>query len=177
MGAVTGAGPRRGWWSRNAIALVALAVLVPATVGAIGWQEWSGYFQGRHPLVVPVEPGETAELAGATIGPAALVQVPDPQGFDAPAGARVLAAQVTVVPGEEPVGCSRPVLVELPTGRRWEAEYAPMGWRGELGCYEATAPVWINAPYLVPGDAGPFAVELELAHDGDERLHLLVEQP
>lgn len=172
-----GGGGRRGWFSRNAIAIVALGLLVPTTVGVIGWQEWSGYFIGRHPIIVPVAQDAVVELGGAQVGPATLVEVPSIEGFDAPADARVLAAQVTIVPGAEPVNCQRPTLVELPSGRRWEAEYGPLGWNGDLGCFEAASPVWINAPFIVPADAGPFVIELELLHDGDERLRLQVAQP
>lgn len=166
-----------GWWRRNAPALVALAVLVPVTAGVIAWQEFHTSFDGRHWQVTTVRAGASIELGGATIGPATLVAVPADAGLDAPEASLALAAQLTVVPGAEPVSCARPRLVEPATGREWESEYAPLGWSGEASCYEATSPVFLYVPFVVPADAGPFAVELEILHDGPELLHLLVDGP
>lgn len=165
------------WWRSNAIALIALVVLVPATVGAIAWQEWRTYYEGRHWQTTAVAAGATIELGGATVGPAALVEVPAEAGVETPGNGRALAAQLTVVPGEQPVTCARPRLVELGTGRTWEGDYAPLGWNGEASCYEATAPVFLNVPFVVPADAGPFAVEIEILHDGPELPSFRVDQP
>ncbi|WP_413317661.1 hypothetical protein AA0Z99_11990 [Agrococcus sp. 1P02AA] len=161
MGAVK---PR--WWRRNAIALVALAVLVPATGGAIAWQEWRTYYEFRHWQHIPVAAGASIELDGVDIGPASLVEVPAEVDVDVPPGARALAAQLTLVPGDEPLSCARPLLVERGTGRSWEGSWGPLGWEGEVSCYEATEPVFLNLLYLVPEDAGPF--ELEVAILGSE---------
>lgn len=168
---------RPGWWRRNATALVALAVLAPLTAGAIAWQEWRTGFEGTHWRTVLVPEGDSIELGGASIGQAALVGVPADAGVETPADGRALAAHVTVVPGDEPVTCARPRLVELSTGRSWEAEPGPFGWRGESSCFDATAPVLLNVPFVVPADAGPFAVELEILHAGAELPRFVVDQP
>lgn len=181
MGAVTDARERlrspRRWWTRNATALLALVVLLPLTAGVIAWQEFQTYFDGRHWQRTTVTSGDTIELAGAVLGPATLVDVPADAGIELPPGARALAAQLTVLPGDEPLSCARPQLVELGTGRTWGATYAPLGWRGEASCFEATTPVFLNVPFVVPADAGPFAVELEILHDGPELPRFLIDQP
>ncbi len=167
----------RAWWRRNAIPLVALALLVPLTAGAIGWQEWRTRFEGTHWRSTPVAAGATIELGGAAVGPATLVEVPADAGVETPPGGRALAAQVTVVPGDAPVTCARPRLVEVSTGRSWEGDTGPFGWRGESSCFDATSPVLLNVPFVVPADAGPFAIDLEILHDGPELPRFLVEQP
>lgn len=166
-----------GWWRRNAIALVALAVLLPATAGAIAGQEFRTYYEGRHWQPTVVAEGGTIELGGATAGLATLTAVPASAGVEVPEGGLALAAQLTVVPGDEPVSCARPRLVEAGTDRTWESDYAPLGWQGEALCFEATAPVLINVPFVVPADAGPFLVELEILHDGPELPRFRVAQP
>lgn len=171
------AGARPRWWRRNAVALVALVVLVPLTAGAMAWQEWRTAFGATHWRSVPVEAGGSIELGGASIGPAALVAVPTDAGVEVPADGRALAAQVTVVPGDEPVSCARPRLVELGSGRSWEAEPSPFDWQGEPSCFDATSPVLLNVPFAVPTDAGPFAIDLEILHDGAELPRFLVDQP
>lgn len=166
-----------GWWRRNAIALAALVVLLPVTAGAIAWQEFHTYYDGRHWQEIAVPVGGTIVLGGATVGPATLIAVPADADIEVPEGARAVAAQLSVLPGEEPVTCARPRLVELSTGRTWEAGYGGIGWRGEPSCFEATDPVFLNVPFVVPDDAGPFAVEIEILHDGPVLPRFLVDQP
>lgn len=167
----------RGWWHRNAIPLIALAVLAPLAAGTIAWQEFHTYFDGRHwqPITVPV--GETIELGGAAIGPATLLEVPADAAVEVPAGGRTLAVQLTVIPGDEPVSCMRPRLRERSTGREWEGDDGGLGWRGEASCFEATGPVFINVPFVVPVDSGPFEVEIEILDDRPLLPRFLVEGP
>lgn len=167
----------RAWWRRNAVSLIALAVLVPTTIVVIGFQEWRVYYVGRHWQHVPVEPGGTIEVAGATIGPATIAAVPASAGIEVPQGARALAVLVTLAPGDEPLSCMPPQLVDVSTGDSWGPTYAPLGWEGEQSCFELTAPTALHIPYLVPADAGPFAIDVEVLHPGGELPRLLLDGP
>lgn len=157
----------RGWWRTNAAALVAIAVLVPVTVGAIAVNEWSSYDLGHATKPIHVEPGESARYDGARIGPAS-AEFTDAPG--APGGTRVVSATVLVTPGDEPISCVSPVLREAGgAGRQWseasfalEREYDPAL---KTSC-DSDLPIRysLTLEYLVPEDAtGPFVIELSAA--------------
>lgn len=168
---------KQGWWRRNAVGLVALAILVPTTLVGIGYQEWSVYYVGRYWQPVPVQPGETVEIHGASFGPATIARAPIEAGIEEPPGTQALAVQVTLTPGDGPLDCLPPTLVDLSTGDEWNRTYAPMGWEGEQSCYEQATPITLHIPYLVPVDAGPFAVDVEFLHDGPEVPRLILDGP
>lgn len=157
----------RGWWRRNALALTAVLVLLPATAATIGLQEWNDYFSGRPSVPVMVESGEQIDFADAAWGPVRAGFARDPSSFRVPADAQLVIIEVPVEPGDQEVGCPAPVLVEAGTGRQWRDSSLRIGlstYRPDepVSCQSnATEPYTIYVPYVVPADAsGPFWVEL-----------------
>lgn len=168
-----------GWWRRNALPLVAIAVLVPVTVGAIAVNEWSAYDLGHATKPISVEPGDSARYDGAQIGPAS-AEFTDAPG--APAGTRVVSANVLVTPGDEPISCVSPLLREAGgAGRQWgeasfelEREYDPAL---KTSC-DSELPIRysLTLEYLVPEDAtGPFVIEVSTADALPRFVRLVVE--
>lgn len=160
----------RSWWRRNALWLVAVAVLAPLTVGAITWHELAERLETLQWRETSVAPGERIELGGAGLGPASSEEVATLEGIDQPPGTRVVIVTLAVQPGEAPLSCHSMLLIEQGTGREWVADYAPLGWSGETSCFDATTPLELRLPYVVPEDAGPFVFELQLIEAGDDRL-------
>ena len=156
------------WWRRNRAGLIATTVLLPATVLAVGWQNWHLIYDfGARPTdPVVVADGESAELAGATFGPVRSTVIDDLEGLDVPEGARVIAAAVPVAPDADGVSCRRPTLTDQVSGREWELKRAEIGVpfnadepefcsSDELGDYE------LIAPFVVPDDVeGPFWLDV-----------------
>lgn len=150
-----------GWWRTNAVALGALVVLVPSLFGVIAWNEWSKYDTGQ---VTPIEAGDSATYAGATIGPASAEYRQDPL---APQDTQVVSVQLRIDPGEPALLCPEPHLREIGgAGRTWQAASYELdrGWDAEhpTSCVaEATRPYTMVIDYIVPeGASGVFAVEL-----------------
>lgn len=159
---------RDSWWRRNTVALIALALLVPATAAAVGWQEWYQYFgfgaRAVTPVVVPED--ETTDLAGAAWGPIRGGEIDDVSGLDVPEKTRLIAVAVPVDPESEGVGCEAPVLVEQSTGREWSPVRAEIGldWSAdepETCLSEQASPYELIVPFVVPADVeGPFWVDI-----------------
>lgn len=170
-------GRMSGWMRRNAVPLVALAVLAPATVLAIGWHEWSETFTGTAWRPVTAQPGGQVVVAGVTVGPATLSEAAPGAELDVPAGARGLVLEVTVTPGDAPLTCQRPTLIERETGREWQSTSLPPFWEGDASCFEVTAPVTFRLPYIVPADAGALMAELSVLDSGDQLPRLLLDAP
>lgn len=164
-----------GWWRRNALALAALAVVLPATVGAVGWHEWSVHTESTAWRALPIAAGGMGSTTGAIVGPASIEALPS-AGFDVPPGARVVAVEVRVTPAEA-VSCLPLRLLERGTDRQWDATFAPFDWEGEASCFEATAPVTLRQPFVVPDDAGPFMVDVELLDGGPDLARMLLDGP
>jgi hypothetical protein len=171
----------RGWWRRNALALAAAAVLVPATAAVIGGSEWWAHNASRELFPHAVSVGETAGFGEATWGPAKAEFVSPGPRDDIPHGARVIEVEVPVEPGDEPLACASPTLQEL-TGemRQWkeasisvETEYDP---DRPLSCAsELTDSYTVVVPFLVPADAvGPFGVDFSLGDELPGFLRLVV---
>lgn len=156
------------WWRSNRLALVALAVLAPATVLGLGWHEWYQYYgYGARPFIpVTVAEDESAELAGATWGPVRGGELDDITGLDVPAGATVIAVGVPVDPEAEGVGCMSPVLVDQQTGREWQPARTEIGLSShpdepEICVSGTAAPYELILPFVVPDDVeGPFWVDI-----------------
>jgi hypothetical protein len=160
--------PRPNWWRRNALALVALAVLAPATAVAVGWQEWYQYFGfgARAVTAVEVADDDTAELVGATWGPVRGGEIDDVSGLDVPEDTRLIAVAVPVDASTAGIACETPKLVEQSTGREWRPVRLEIGlpWSAdepetclseEAGAYE------LIVPFVVPDDVdGPFWVDV-----------------
>ncbi|WP_449409081.1 hypothetical protein [Microbacterium maritypicum] len=165
--APTASSPRPTWWRRNLLALVAVAVLLPATAAVIGWQGWRQFFafDARPVTPVLVAPDDTVDLVGATWGPIRGGELDDLAGLDVPPGATVIAVAVPV-DAPDGVACDAPVLTEQATGRSW----TPV--RGEIGLdYSPDEPASCLAsdtgsyelivPFVVPDDVeGPFWVDV-----------------
>lgn len=166
----------RGWWRRNATALIALAVLAPATFGVITWYEASTNATLAHVVPIEVDPGEAYDYAGATWGPVTARELPVTAEYDIPQGARVLEVTIPVVPGDEEPPCFPPTLLE--TGgahREWDQAGILLGWSDTSCVLMGTEPFDVVAPFVLPADAeGPFAVDLELATDPPATLRLPV---
>jgi hypothetical protein len=150
-----------GWWRANAVALGAIAVLVPATYAAMAWNEWSDTLQGNPTQPIMLQSGDSTEYLGATIGPvtARYSELPD-----APKGTKVITAEIRIDPRDSELSCKTPELHE--TGgreRQWSAD-TDLGreWDSELftGCdSEQTEPYTVTVDYVVADDvSGPLSV-------------------
>lgn len=159
---------RPSWWRSNLVALAALALLLPATAAAVGWQEWYQYFGfgARAATAVPVADGDSAELADADWGPLRGGEIDDLSGLDVPEGTHLIAVAVPVDPSVDGVGCETPKLVEQSTGREWQSVRLEIGlpWNSDEpeNCVsDTTAPYEMILPFVVPEDVeGPFWVDV-----------------
>ena len=174
---------RPSWWRSNLVALVALALLLPATAAAVGWQEWYQYFGFGARAVTPVSvaDGDSAELADADWGPVRGGEIDDLSGLDVPEGTRLIAVAVPVDPSAEGVGCETPKLVEQSTGREWQSVRLEIGlpWSSdepETCVSDTTAPYEMILPFVVPEDVeGPFWVDVRPYDSGGAFLRFAFE--
>ena len=97
-----------------AVALGALALLMPALGATVVWNEWSQSSAGALDAPVVVGPGDDAPYGDALLGPAEAEFVEDPL---APADARVLRVRIDVDPGDPALPCAEPILRELDARR------------------------------------------------------------
>lgn len=156
------------WWRRNRLALIAVAILLPATVVAVGGQNWRLIyaFDARpvHPIVV--EEKDSAELAGAAFGPVRSGVIEDLSGLDVPEGAKLIVAGIPVDSGAEGVSCRQPTLTHQASGRQWTLMRSEIGadYNAEEPEYcssEETGSYELIAPFVVPEDLeGPFWVDV-----------------
>ncbi|MCS3843070.1 tetratricopeptide repeat protein [Microbacterium sp. AK031] len=156
-----------GWWRRNTLPRIALAVLAPVTAGVIGWNEWQEYFLHRSTTqVAPETEDGTVELGGATWGPIRSQYLGDVEGLTVPEGAEVVVAVIPVTPGAEPISCPAPTLIEQSSGREWSEGRLDLGLSSSSAepttCDSTvTEPYELLMPYIVPKDAeGPFWVNI-----------------
>lgn len=170
-----------GWWRRNALALGAVAVLLPATALTIGLQEWNDYFSGQPSAPIHVAAGDSVEFAGATWGPVRSSFANDTTGLDMPADAELFIAAVPVDPGADAAGCLPPTLVEAGTSRQWNESTSRLGlpYRADepTSCVpDAEEPYTIYVPFVIPSDAaGPFWVDVSSAETLPEFLRFELE--
>lgn len=159
----------RGWWRSNAVALIALALLVPAAIGIVGGGQWRAYFDHRasSPVIAPAD--APVEFAGAAWGPVRATALPPGDYTRYPAGARVITVAIPAHAADGAVpGCDRPVLTEPHTGRSWRSGlssgYLPDGPVRDDTCVPDAASFTLEGQFLVPRDAvGPFTVDLEVS--------------
>jgi hypothetical protein len=168
-----------GWWRRNAVSLVAVAVLLPVTIGVVAANEWSSFGAERATKPVSAQPGDAVAYGGATIGPAKAEIVAD---ASAPRGSNVVSATVLVTPGDEPISCLTPTLHETDGAQRqWnEASFdldLDVSADQKTVCdSELRIRYSLTLFYIVPDDAtGPFAIELEAADALPQFARLVVE--
>lgn len=155
----------RGWWRRNALALGAVAVLLPVGVLVPAGVEWWRWSQSDAVFPTTAAAGERIDWAGASWGPVTVEDETGAFAADAPPGTRVLVVEIPVDPVDETPGCTTPVLRELGgAGREWGAALNEVDWRYEQpsSCETGSrAPFTVSVPYLVPDDAiAPFGIEL-----------------
>lgn len=166
--AVADAPNRDGWWRRNRLALLAVAVLVPVIGLGIPRFEWQiGYSMA--PAQTPVEVADegTLDLRDATWGPIRSDEIDDLTGLDMPPDTKLIAAVIPVDPDAgSKVACNPPRLVQQSTGREWK----PV--RSEIGIpYAAeerdtcdsttTEPYQLVVGFVLPEDvSGPFWLEV-----------------
>lgn len=167
-----------GWWRSNAVALGALVVLVPATYAALTWNEWSSVLQNTPSQAITVQPGDTLEYAGASVGPvsAEFTELPD-----APQGARVVTVTMRIDPGDPVLRCQSPELHEIGgLQRQWDAD-DDLGreWDADRWTFcdpDATGPYDLLLDYVVPDDvSGPFTVTLSATSALPEFVSAVVE--
>lgn len=171
----------RGWWRRNAIALVAVAVLAPATAAAISVNVWTARNSGRPTQPIAVAAGDAVDYAGLTVGDA---RARFEEGLEGtPNGARVVAVTIEVDPHGAGTLCGGLTLSEVGGAHRQWANLArdlgrPYDPERITSCREdAVTPYTLSIDYLVPDDAaGPFSVNLFVT-DALPRFALFTVEP
>jgi len=103
-----------GWWRRNALALGALALLIPASYVAFDTIE----FAPLRTASFTASANETATVNGWQFEPARLRPV-DPASVGAPPGSAPVVVSVRVQPGTASTLCFQPALIDPGTGREW----------------------------------------------------------
>lgn len=156
----------RRWWRRNAIALVALAVVIVAGVFAVDRIEF-GYVRNTP---VAVEEGGTYSLAGWTLGPVTVESL-DPDAVGAPAGTDPVAVTMHVEPAAGEFDCRAPKIVEPATDRTWRTENLPDWERDEDQLSFCSSEVFapydvVNTVLLLDGLPGHLTVTVPVTGDG-----------
>ena len=132
------------WW------LVALVVLVPASIVAALWPRWFDYQNSTNGPVLGAEQGELVDYAGSQwrLDEWKYVLSTSAEGddLDLPTGTQLVAALVTIEPGDTAPSCMA-VLIDEANDRRW---------RTSIG----STPEFLNAPdasnYCDPDMTGPY---------------------
>lgn len=186
MGEVTE--QRRGWWRSNAAALIALAVLLPATVLGAAWWEWKHAFPDSSQPLWAVDAGEsgTVDLADSTWGPIKSKALTDTTGLDVPKDSTVILVGIDVTPhSDKGTYCVPPRLVEQRSGREWATARLELGVQYNSDepetCVtfskdEKAKPYQLVLPYVVPDDAkGPYWVVIEPNRPGSEYVRFSID--
>ncbi|MFB2598075.1 hypothetical protein ACEXQE_09810 [Herbiconiux sp. P17] len=171
--------PRRGWWRRNWIGLVAVAVLVPATLAVTFSAEWGRYYADRPSQPIPVAAGESIDFAGASWQVLDSRRIPSSsaEGVDArlPEGTDLVVVTVSVAPHELDADGKSPFcnlqLDEMRGSevlRSWkDAEFSDIDYDGDpdagSGCSsDETGDYTFETLFVVPsGASDELAVQLE----------------
>lgn len=126
-----GESPMTSWMRRRGIPLAAGLVLASAAVFAVGFDGWHGYYGLSRAVVAEINPGSTGKYAGATLGPATLVEYssgPDlTDRAPLPEDTRLLLATIPVEFETNDVVCGPAYLIESSTGREWSTSF-DNGW-------------------------------------------------
>ena len=169
----------RGWWRRNAVALAALVLLVPATVGVIAANEWSDWDLGHATKATTVDAGDATTYGGATIGPASAEFTDDAGIPPAPASSTRQSSSLRAT--SRSAACLRSCA--KPAARSDSGTRRPSNWTGtttpslKTSC-DSELPIRysLTLDYLVPEDAtGPFALELSTGDALPQFVRLVVE--
>jgi hypothetical protein len=153
---------RRSWWRRNAAALCALVVLVPASVVALDILEFGAVRNATRAVAA----GETTRIDGWEFGPVTVSPL-NADAVGAPAGSSPVVVTIPVAAGPQGVSCLLPSVREPATGREWRTittlEWQPDPEDPTFCTSEPTVPYDLSYAVLLPGDAsGPLVVELPL---------------
>jgi len=167
--AVKGAVEPAGWLKRNRRALLAVLVLLPATLGIMFANQWLGYFEEWPSRPVPAAAGETIEYGNArwSIETSDRVLGDSAAGRERnlPAGSDLLVVTVAVDPtGTGPDGKTDLCSARLEESGRQEAtrtwsNTGPISLDGpgpeRTSCSSTlTTPYTFDAQFVVPADAG-----------------------
>ncbi|MCS5729199.1 hypothetical protein N1031_05440 [Herbiconiux moechotypicola] len=189
--------PQKGWWRRNAVGLVALAVLAPATVGVMFSTEFGGYISGRPSAPIEVAAEATADFAGASwsLESVRRIAADDPAGQEAglPEGTDLVVVTTRVEPGElDEEGRSPGCIVRLDeldgaggaVLRTWsDSAFSAIDHdtADDSSSYcdtELTTPYRLESIFLVPSDAGEhLALQVQVAAELPRYLHVAVTAP
>jgi hypothetical protein len=157
------------WLRRNWIGLIAVAVLLPATVGITFATQWNAYFGERPSAPVTVVSGETADFGNAqwALDGSRRISASSAEGRDLglPAGSDLVVVSVRVSPDidrAETPGCL--VTLDELNGssitRSWgesatdPIEYTPTEGKESYCSTEAVGDYTLESVFVVASDAG-----------------------
>ena len=167
----------KAWLRSNRVGLVAVAILLPATVGITFANEWTAYFGQRPSVPVDVAPGDTGTFAATDWVVEDTERIPaagaEGEEIGLPAGSELVVVSVRVTPGDLDSNGESPRclldLEELDGGtvtRGWgDALSDPISFDTADGAESIctasnTDPYLLETIFVVPADAGD---ELALA--------------
>lgn len=159
-------------WIRNGIALVAILALGTALWFVSTSAEQARVGTSTPPTVDTVVDG-VATSSVAQVGPA---EASFTEGYDNPAGTRVVEVRLPVRGDEGPLACEAPILREAGgAGRAWAESSIELGLDGygdderRVSCPLDLSTFTLTSLFLVPEDAvGPFTVELTASELTDD---------
>lgn len=143
----------QGWWRRNALALGALVVLIPAALLAY---DQFGFGDVRNPSLSAAA-SELVTVGDAQIGRATITAL-DPEEVGAPTGTTPVLVSLHIIPGDDALTCLGTTVAEPSTGRTWRTEHLTIDWRPDSfqasSCHVASAePFDATFPVLLADDA------------------------
>lgn len=151
-----------GWWRRNALALGALAILIPTGVWAFDTIEFGSVRNAQHS--VPV--GADALVGDWTFAVPEITPV-DPEEVGAPSASDPVVVRVRVTPGSDEVMCVVPVLIDPQTGREWWPNYSLDWTRADDELTYCPSPIDDDGVSAVPFDLTALVL---LPADAPDRL-------
>lgn len=157
-----------GWWRRNAAALIALAVLVPASWFAFDTLQFGIVRNATQ----DVGAYKTVEVEGALFGVARMSPL-DVETVSAPAGTQPVLVVIPVYQRDGSPYCLGVTVTEPATGRTWRSASGVLDWSPAQGQYESClsesdARFQLVAPVLLADDAvGPYIVEVSVSREHD----------
>lgn len=159
----------QGWWRRNALALGALVVLVPAALLAY---DQFGFGDVRNPSLSAAA-NELVTVGDAQIGQATITPL-DPEEVGAPTGTAPVLVSLHIIPGDDALTCLGTTVTEPSTGRTWRTELLTIGWRPDSSqtssCHVRSAePFDVSFPVLLADDAtGDLVVQATVGAISDD---------
>lgn len=143
----------RGWWRRNAVALIVLALLVPAGLFALDAIEFGAVRNAERDIAA----GSSTSIADWDFG-SATVESLDPAAVGAPRGTEPVVVTVRVDRGHRFLRCTPPAIVEPATGRSWTS-ITTLDWSpppgSQTSCTSRTGiPYDLVALVLLPAGEG-----------------------